>query len=436
MAKKNRRRLIIIGLVIILIIGGFIYRKSSKEDKPIEVFVTPIEAKTIVQKISASGTIQPEKSIDISANISALIMRIFVDDGDSVMMGQNLISLDKTRYEAFAEQAASRLRSAEANLEKTKSLKDREEKLFDQQLISSQALESTRASYESAESEVFSAKAALRSALDEVSKTSLLAPSSGIVTIVRKEEGEMALGSTYSADVIMSIADLSKMQVNVNVNENDIVSISEGDTAEIEIDAYQDKMFYGIVTEIAHISLTNHAGTQNQVTNYPVKVKILNVPDGIRPGMSATANIITHVSKDAISIPIQSLTARSSNFRKEEGQKDFKEKEFDKKSFGKNDFENVVFILTDKDNKNITNKNFKTFDENHEFSIRKIPLEVGIFSDIDYEVKTGVKIGQMIITGPYSAISQELEDEKLVTVIQDKPKKYMKSDEKEFEWDF
>ena len=198
MAKKNRRRLIIIGLIIILIIGGFIYRNSSKEDKPIEVFVVPIEAKTIVQKISASGTIQPEKSIDISANISALIMRIFVDDGDSVMMGQNLISLDKTRYEAFAEQAASRLRSAEANLEKTKSLKDREEKLFDQQLISSQALESTRASYESAESEVFSAKAALRSALDEVSKTSLLAPNSGIVTIVRKEEGEMALGSTYS----------------------------------------------------------------------------------------------------------------------------------------------------------------------------------------------------------------------------------------------
>ena len=127
MAKKNRRRLIIIGLIIILIIGGFIYRNSSKEDKPIEVFVIPIEAKTIVQKISASGTIQPEKSIDISANISALIMRIFVDDGDSVMMGQNLISLDKTRYEAFAEQAASRLRSAEANLEKTKSLKDREE---------------------------------------------------------------------------------------------------------------------------------------------------------------------------------------------------------------------------------------------------------------------------------------------------------------------
>ena len=296
MAKKNRRRLIIIGLIIKLIIGGLIYRNSLKEDKPIEVFVIPIEAKTIVQKISASGTIQPEKSIDISANISALIMRIFVDDGDSVMMGQNLISLDKTRYEAFAEQAASRLRSAEANLEKTKSLKDREEKLFDQQLISSQALESTRASYESAESEVFSAKAALRSALDEVSKTSLLAPNSGIVTIVRKEEGEMALGSTYSADVIMSIADLSKMQVNVNVNENDIVSISEGDTAEIEIDAYQDKMFYGIVTEIAHISLTNNAGTQNQVTNYPVKVKILNVPDGIRPGMSATANIFTLVS--------------------------------------------------------------------------------------------------------------------------------------------
>ena len=428
MAKKNtkRTRIIILSVIIVLIISYFIYNNFSSKEKPTEVFVQTIEKRTIIQKISSSGTIQPEKSIDISANISALIMNIYVDDGDSVLMGQNLISLDKTRYEAYAEQAASRLRSAQANLEKTNYLKDREEKLFEQELISSQALESTKASYESAESEVFSAKAALRSALDEVSKTSLLAPNSGIVTIVRKEEGEMALGSTYAADVIMSIADLSKMEVNVNVNENDIINISNGDTAEIEIDAYQDSLFFGVVTEIAHIAQTNNAGTQNQVTNYPVKVKILNVPVGIRPGMSAIANIITHVSKNAISIPIQSLTARSSNFKKEENKKDFK----------KTDFENVVFILTDQENENITYTNFKSFDENYKFSIKKISLKVGIYSDTHYEVKNGLKLGDMIITGPYSAISQELEDEKFVLVAQESPKKYMKSEEEEFEWDF
>ena len=427
MAKKNTKRTITIIIILaVIIISYFIYNKFSSKEKPIEVFVQAIEKRTIIQKISASGAIQPAKSIDISANISALIMKIYVDDGDSVLMGQNLISLDKTRYEAYAEQAASRLRSAQANLEKTNSLKRREEKLFEQELISTQALESTKASYESAESEVFSAKAALRSAMDDVSKTSLLAPNSGIVTIVRKEEGEMALGSTYAADVIMSIADLSKMEVNVNVNENDIVNISNGDTAEIEIDAYQDSLFFGVVTEIAHIAQTNNAGTQNQVTNYPVKVKILNVPVGIRPGMSATANIITHVSKNAISIPIQSLTARSSNFKKEENEKDFKKK----------DFENVVFILTDQENENITYKNFKSFDENYKFSIKKIPLKVGIYSDTHYEVKNGLKLGEMIITGPYSAISQQLEDEKLVLVAQDIPKKYMKSGEEEFELGF
>jgi len=428
MAKKNtkRTRIIILSVIIVLIVSYFIYNNFSSKEKPTEVFVQTIEKRTIIQKISSSGTIQPEKSIDISANISSLIMKIYVDDGDSVLMGQNLISLDKTRYEAYAEQAASRLRSAQANLEKTNSLKRREEKLFEQELISTQALESTKASYESAESEVFSAKAALRSAMDDVSKTSLLAPNSGIVTIVRKEEGEMALGSTYAADVIMSIADLSKMEVNVNVNENDIVNISNGDTAEIEIDAYQDSLFFGVVTEIAHIAQTNNAGTQNQVTNYPVKVKILNVPVGIRPGMSATANIITHVSKNAISIPIQSLTARSSNFKKEENEKDFKKK----------DFENVVFILTDQENENITYKNFKSFDENYKFSIKKIPLKVGIYSDTHYEVKNGLKLGEMIITGPYSAISQQLEDEKLVLVAQDIPKKYMKSGEEEFELGF
>ena len=149
---------------------------------------------------------------------------------------------------------------------------------------------------------------------DELSKTRLTAPNYVIVTSLTKEEGEMAVGGMFNPGVLMTVADLSKMEVEVDVNENDVVNIDIGDTSEIEIDAYPDTIFYGIVSEIAHTAQSANMGLQQQVTNFKVKVRMLSVPDKIRPGMSSTVNIITETIKDAVSIPIQSLTSRSENY--------------------------------------------------------------------------------------------------------------------------
>ena len=416
-------------------IGGVWYFSSNEE--PISVTIEPVSRQIIIHKVTGSGRIEPAKKVELSANISALIMEISVEEGDSIMIGQPLISLDRTRYEAAAEQVSSRLKSAKANLTKMTAIKDREDKLFEEKLISSQQLESANASLQAAESEVLTSQAALKSAMDDLTKTSLLAPSTGIVLEIKKDEGEMALGSMFSADVLMSLADLEKMEVHVNVNENDVVSVSIGDTSEIEIDAFQDTLFYGIVTEIAHVAQTTGLGTQDQVTNYQVKVRILEVPDAIRPGMSATANIITDKKKNALAIPIQSLTVRpirSENLR-------VKEEKFPQNysnmepSIKFQELEELVFVISDKpggvirdgnlDGMDSFEKNGKIRDDGKYVHIR--PIKVGISSNTHYEVLDGLNDDEEIVIGSYRAISKNLSHNSFVTIEDDEEKRKEKS---------
>ena len=430
--KKNKgnkkRNIIVISILVLIVAGIFLKFVFSSGVKPVEVTVEPVAKREIVHKVTASGKIQPEKQVEISANISALIMEISVDEGDSVMMGQHLISLDRMRYEAASEQALSRLKSAEANLVKNTAMRDRAEKLFSEQLISSQEIESSTASFQLAESDVEMTRASLKSAMDDLSKTSLLAPSNGIVTEVRKEEGEMALGSMFQADVIMSIADLSKMEVNVDVNENDVVSIEIGDTSEIEIDAFQDTLFYGVVTEIAHVAQTSGLGTQEQVTNFKVKVRMIDVPEGIRPGMSATANIVTDKRVNALAIPIQSLTVRPVGSEKQMSpDKGVPENESEERSKAKvQEFEELIFILADEPGGVLRNDELskpegldkiKSKGDTKYVHIR--PVKVGISSETHYEILSGLEEGEQIVIGSYRAISKDLSHNKAVTTGED-----------------
>ena len=419
--KKKWRKILLISGVAVIIVVIVLVKVLSSGTPSIEVQTEKVQRSKIVHKVTASGTIQPEKQVDISANLSALIMEIMVEEGDSVRIGQHLITLDRTRYEAAVEQAHSRLKSGQANLVKATALKERAEKLYAEQLVSSQELESTTAQFQLAEGEVELAKASLKTAMDDLSKTTLLAPSTGIVTQVRKEEGEMALGSVFSADVLMSIADLSRMEVVVEVNENDVVDVSEGDTAEIEIDAFQDTLFYGVVKEIAHVATATAAGTQEQVTNFFVEVRILKVPIGIRQGMSATVDVITDVKTDVLVIPIQALTVRS------EKPKNIPVKgkplqrglmgesaESSQNSEGriKQKLVEVVFLLSDTSfsqpdgPRNRKPKSAK-FAEQRE-------VKVGLSSETHYEVVSGLREGEELITGSYKAISRELQHNSVI----------------------
>jgi len=414
--KKKRRNILIISGVVVIIVVIVMVKVLKSGVQPIEVQTEKVQRQKIVHKVTASGTIQPERQIDISANLSALIMEMMVEEGDSVRMGQHLISLDRTRYEAAVEQAHSRLKSGRANLVKATALKDRAEKLYAEQLISSQEHESAIAQFQLAESEVELAKASLKSAMDDLSKTSLLSPRSGIVTQRKKEEGEMALGSVFQADVLMSIADLSKMEVVVEVNENDVVDVMEGDTTEIEIDAFQDTVFYGIVKEIAHVAQATAVGTQEQVTNFDVKVSMLEVPEGIRQGMSATVNIITDVKTEVLAIPIQSLTVRSEKpvgipgEGKQPGRDHGAEAMQTLRPGGerkKQKMVEVVFVVSDTSVGEENNPRGRKQKET-QFSEQR-EVKVGLSSETHYEVVSGLQEGDEIITGSYQAISRELQ---------------------------
>lgn len=428
--KKNKKKLwLIIGGVVVLValIAGNLLKSDTEA---ISVDTEKVKRQTVVHKVNGSGVIQPEVEVKISAALSAWITDITVEEGDYVTKGQHLISLDEKKYRASYNQTRSSVKSARASLKEVKAIKERTESLFVNDLVSKQELESAEARFELAESQLEQAQAALSSVSDDLSKTRIMAPQSGTVVKIAKEVGEMALGSIFQADVLMIVAELSKMEVLVDVNENDVISVAVGDTAEIEIDAFQDTVFYGVVSEIAHIAETQLLGTQEQVTNFEVKVQMLNIPENIRPGMSATADIITDVKEDVLAIPIQCLTVRQEGWEEEAEKKqnrgrksktkksDYSEESTDNKK--KKEMIEVVFVISDnaensdeKDEK--SKRRGKPLKKNQKYAIVR-PVKVGISSEDHYEILKGLEEGDEIITGSYKAISRDLKHMTIVEV--------------------
>ena len=334
MLKKLKQKKIWIPLLVIILSGTGYWIMNSSEDGEISVQAEEVIRRDIIHKVNANGKIQPEEEVQISSTITAWITSITVAEGDTVQPGQLLISMDEKQYRAAYNQTLSGVKSAEANLKQVKAQKERTESLFEKNLISKQELEQIEASFELASSQVDQAQSSLLSREDELSKTKLLAPAYGIVTSLTKEVGEMAVGGMFNPGVVMTIADLSRMEVLVDVNENDVVNVTVGDTAEVEVDAFPDTIFYGVVSEIAHTAQSMNLGSQEQVTNFKVKVKMIDPPGNIRPGMSSTVNIITEVRNNVISIPIQSLTARSENYKRQAKSRAMKKKGDRKKGKG------------------------------------------------------------------------------------------------------
>ena len=240
MINKLKQKKIWIPIVLVIGIIGYFVSKGSNEI-PLNVQYESITRRNIVHKVNANGKIQPEEEVQITSTITGWITDITVVEGDTVVSGQHLISIDEKQYRASYNQVASQVKSSEANLKKVKAQKDRTQTLFSKKLISKQELEQVEASFELALSQLEQSKASLFSREDELSKTRLLAPKYGIVTSLTKEEGEMAAGGMFNPGVLMTIADLNRMEVLVDVNENDVVTIQVGDTTEIEIDAVADK---------------------------------------------------------------------------------------------------------------------------------------------------------------------------------------------------
>ena len=407
---KKKKVWIPLFTLFIIMVGYFI--SGSSDEKELRVEVELVQSREIVQKVNASGKIQPEEAVQITSTITGWITQITVMEGDTVEPGQHLISIDEKQIRPRYNNALSQVKSSEANLRKVQSQMDRTKSLFSQNLISKQELEQVDASYQIALSQSEQANANLLSAEDELSKTRLTAPKYGIVTSITKEEGEMAVGGMFNPGVLMTVADLSRMEVEVDVNENDVVMIEIGDTSEIEIDAYPDTVFYGVVSEIAHTAQSANMGVQNQVTNFKVKVRMISVPDKIRPGMSSTVNIITETLVDVTSIPIQSLTSRPENYaeriKNEKSENKWKDDSDEEWSFSKVKPIDVVFILENEfgDEKAPNDKKFAI--------VR--PVDVGVSSENYYSVNSGLNLGEMIVIGGYRVLSKELYHGALVSV--------------------
>ena len=422
---KKKKVWIPIAIITILLISYVSVTVNSDED----IFVDAefVELRDIIHKVNASGKIQPEEEVQITSTITGWITEITVLEGDTVQPGQHLISIDEKQYRPRYNQALSQVKSSGANLRNVQSQMDRKKSLFSQKLISEQELEQFEASYQMAVSQSEQANANLLSAEDELSKTRLMAPKYGIVTSLTKEVGEMAVGGMFNPGVLMTVADLSRMEVEVDVNENDVVNIDVGDTSEIEIDAFPDTVFYGVVSEIAHTAQSLNMGSQQQVTNFKVKVKMIDPPNKIRPGMSSTVNIISETIKDTISIPIQSLTSRPENYHEIGNEKknvkknrvDNDEKENNSFVSKKNTID-VVFVLEDKFDGEIA-------PEGKKYALIR-PVNVGISSENHYAVKSGVLENEMIVTGGYRVLSKELNHGTLVSVKINPRKDNEKSD--------
>ena len=402
------KKKLIAGLVVLAGIVLYLNPFSSNGDGSIEVSTMKMGRKDLSSKVVADGELQPEIEIKLSANNTTYITDIAVKEGDFVKKGDFLMSLDDRQQRAATEASRASVEATLVQLEQRKSQKSRQEELYKQGLISDQEMETTNSSYASALSSYNQAKARLIQDEDALQKLKLVAPQDGTITYLTGEVGDLAQGGMFNPQVLIKLSDLSRMEVLVNVNENDITDVSLNDYALVEVDAYQDRKFKGVVKEVAYAASTSSGGSQQQVTNFQVKVQMLEVADGMRPGMSAAVDIITENREQILTIPIQSLTSprqapdgeskkKSSNFSVSVESGNEKRQWGNRSQESGNKGRNVVFVVKG----NTVEQRF---------------VETGIVGDRDYEIISGLEEGEEIVTGGFVAISRDLYDGAKVTV--------------------
>jgi len=409
---KNTKLLkILVPAVILLIAFAIIGQKAGWFGKAasVKVAVENAEKRTITETITANGKIQPEKEVKITPDVSGEIVELTVKEGDHVEKGQLLIRIkpdvyisQKDRSMAAISSARARLAQAEAQFIQAELSFNRTKQLYSEETISKSEYEQAEASYSVAKAEVdaakfsvVSAEASLKEANENLVKTSIYAPMTGTVSMLLVELGERVAGTGMMAGTeMLRVADLSRMEAQVEVNENDIPRVNLGDTATIEVDAYVDYKFRGIVTEIANSAKTTGVSA-DQVTNFDVKILVLpesysdltekGTEHPLRPGMSATVEIRTETKSGIITVPIQSVTTRT-------------------------DTTKIV--------KNVTNEDIRTlvFITDGERALAK-DVKTGIQDNSYIEIISGVAEGDKVISAPFSAISKKLSDSSLVEIV-------------------
>ena len=457
MAKKSSNKIwLILGGVVVALGGGLFIAKQKGligKEPSTEVEFTKAKKADIVERVSASGKIQPEIEVKLSPDVSGEIVALYVSEGDSVKVGQLLLKIRPDNYESLLSRADAQVNSSKASVEQAKAVQsqsesrllkskidyDRNKKLHDdkvisdadfdqfnsQYLVAKQDVESAKANVLASEYNVKSTQAALKEARANLTKTTIYAPQSGTISKLNVELGERVVGTSQMAGTeLLRIANLTKMEVRVNVNENDITRVSMNDTVIIDVDSYSStgRKFKGLVYEIAS-SANGLGGTaaaavsSDAVTEFEVKIRVLRksysdliVSKGsypLKPGMTASVEIVTNRKNGVLSVPLASVTTRDPSMKVEGDKKEGEENNNSEpaKVIKKDKIKEVVFVMG-KDNK---------------AKLREVKTGISDFENI--EILSGLTDGEQIISGPYLTVSKKLKEGDLVAKKKEEEKK-------------
>ena len=379
------KKKIIIGLIVVIVIALIIFfNLRANRERSIKVKVEKVKRQNITSIISASGEVKPRKNVNISALIPGRVVKIGVEEGQYVKKGDFLLKLDSAQYEANVEREKATIASleadliqAEARLKRDKQAYERAKSLYKEQLISEEELENVKAQYEisfanvqSIKHRIEQAKASLQSSLDNLKKTIYYSPIDGVITSLRIEEGEVVITGTMNnpGTILMTIADLSVMEVEVEVDETDVVNVELGQEAEVKVDAFPDLIIKGEVTEVGSSALTK-LGTASveEAKDFKVVITLIDPQKNLKPGLSASADIIVARKEDVLAVPISALVLKEDKEKKKE-------------------IEGVYIV-----------KEGRAYFQ---------PVEKGIMGEMMIEIKSGLKEGQEVVVGPYSALRQ------------------------------
>jgi HlyD family secretion protein len=422
-----KMRFVLIGAGVV-VLGGFVALSVVKRRQPsVEVRLEKIQRRDLVSIVTASGKVQPKRKVDVSSDITGRIISLPVREGDYVQRGQVLVRIDPAQFEAAVERAEAFLASARAQASQTQANKDQAERAYTRareiraqnaQLVSQEALEQAEtqqriavANFEAATHQVDQAAAGLRDAQEALRKTVLVAPMTGKVTRLAVEEGEVAVPGTFSRDVgtLLTIADLSVIEVKVQVDETDVVRIGMGDSVEIAIDAFPDSTFTGRVTEIANSAILTGAaagqGGQQQAVDYEVVITLDHPPVDVRPDLSATARIITDTRAQVLTLPIIALTVREpdtdSSARRDTSRSGLQAQQAAAPAAGTPAARPTRDSTARHRGKEVEGV-FVVDTVTH--LVRFRPVRVGIAGDEYFEVISGVAENETIVAGSYQAI--------------------------------
>ena len=437
----------IIGGAVVLIFGGLFLAKKMEwigKVEPTEVEFAKVSRSTIIEKVSASGKIQPEVEVKLSPDVSGEIVSLNVAEGDSVVAGQELLKIRPDNYVSLLARAEAQMNATKANMEQSKAVLaqsearlskakidyDRNSKLHNDKVISDsdfdqfvsaytvakQDLEAAKANVNAANYNVKSSEATLKEAKTNLTKTTIYAPQSGIISKLNVELGERVVGTSQMAGTeMLRIANLNKMEVRVNVNENDITRVSIGDTVLIDVDAFSssERKFKGVVYEIASSANSSGASavSNDAVTEFEVKIRVLRssyadlikgkLSYPLKPGMTASVEILTNRQENTLTVPLSSVTTREIGAVAEG----------EKKEEDATNATNSNDALQAKKRKENTKEVVFVMEKG---KAKMIQVKTGISDFENIEIVSGLKDGQVIIAGPYATVAKKLKEGDLV----------------------